>query len=112
MNGLDQNEAVQTRRLLWRRGCYGSYVPYGLSCLLYLILGVIGSYLTSPAKLGYNGYMTKIYRSLINGAPFILAMALGLSFMDTHINYWKSAFIALALLNSVKHLLDYEYSNE
>ena len=42
--------------------------------------------------------MTKIYRSLINGAPFILAMALGLSFMDTHINYWKSAFISLALL--------------
>jgi phosphotransferase system glucose/maltose/N-acetylglucosamine-specific IIC component len=56
--------------------------------------------------------MTKIYRSLINGAPFILAMALGLSFMDAQINYWKSAFIALALLNSIKYLLDYEYPNE
>jgi hypothetical protein len=56
--------------------------------------------------------MIKIYRSLINGAPFILGMALGLSFMDAHINYWKSAFIALALLNSIKYLLDYEYSNE
>ena len=62
--------------------------------------------------IGYNRYMTKIYRSLINGAPFILGMALGLSFMDTKINYWKSAFIALALLNSIKYLLDYEYSNE
>ena len=56
--------------------------------------------------------MTKIYRSLINGAPFILAMALGLSFMDHQVNYWKSAFIALALLNSIKYLLDYEYSND
>jgi phosphotransferase system glucose/maltose/N-acetylglucosamine-specific IIC component len=56
--------------------------------------------------------MTKIYRSLINGAPFILAMALGLSFMDAHINYWKSAFISLALLNSIKYLIDYEYSDK
>jgi hypothetical protein len=56
--------------------------------------------------------MNKIYRSLINGAPFIVAMALGLSFMDAQINYWKVAFISLALLNSIKYLLDYEYSND
>lgn len=62
--------------------------------------------------IGYNWYMTKIYRSLINGAPFIVAMALGLSFMDAQINYWKVAFISLALLNSIKYLIDHEYADE
>lgn len=56
--------------------------------------------------------MTKIYRSFINGAPFILAMVLGLSFMETHINFWKIAFISLALLNAIKYLIEYEYGNE
>jgi hypothetical protein len=56
--------------------------------------------------------MKKVYRSLVNGAPFILAMSLGLALLENHINGWKCAFIALALLNSVKYLMDYEYGNE
>ena len=49
-NGL-KNEAVQTRRFLWRSGWFGSYVLYMLYGLLYIVLGVVGSSLTSPAKL-------------------------------------------------------------
>lgn len=48
-NGL-KNEAVQTRRFLWRSGWFGSYVLYMLYGLLYIVLGVVGSSLTSPAK--------------------------------------------------------------
>lgn len=53
--------------------------------------------------------MKKIYRSFINGAPFLIGTGLITSVMHRPLNGWQIAFCVLALLNSIKYLIDYEY---